>query len=224
MRTPTCFWGHAPQTTLNQHQSFIRSVNARTLVSLLGLADPRCHYQILRILQMGCPAHDRHLPIPCNQSLSQRISSDAKRHVRRCEGRQAISFEEGCVANIEVEFTHSKVMIGLDRSTSYLDLVRSRNTRCRRVSSKTRTTTSSPTPPTISTGCTLQRAVLTKGLRLGNLCFRCDLQAHVPLPATRIKVWKLDESTGEWVFKDAWKVRVATPGHNPFRLGSSRTM
>jgi len=30
-------------------------------------------------------------------------------------------------------------------------------------------------------------------------------------------VWKLDESSGEWTFKDAWKVGAVTYRHNALR-------
>lgn len=92
--------------------------NARTLVSLQGLADPRCHYQISRTLQMGRPGHDRYLPIPCSPLLSHRKCSDVQGDIRGREGGQAICFEEGCIIDVEVEFTHSKV-IGSDHSGTF---------------------------------------------------------------------------------------------------------
>ena len=146
----------------------------RTLVPLRDPADPQCRYQILRSPRTGDPTHDQYLPIPCIQMLSHCNPRAPQGYPRWCEGGQPVSFEEGRFIDVKVEFAHSKAVIGLDHSDNPLcSFVEC--TRCRRVSSKTRTTTSSQMLRTISTGCTSRRVALTKGLWLYRVCFRCDL-------------------------------------------------
>lgn len=104
------FLGSCPSDWVKSASAAYHAGISRTLVFLRGLADPQCHCRISRTLQPGRPAHDQYLPTPCILALSRCKSQDAKEHVRGCEGGQAISFEEGSFVNVEVEFTHSKVI------------------------------------------------------------------------------------------------------------------
>ena len=106
---PTCFWVDSPQTIRRLSSEVYPAYNLRTLVSLRSPVDPRYHYRRSRTLRMERPAHDWCLPTRYDALLSY-CECLGRNHIRGREGGQAISFEEGGVVNVKVEFAHSKAI------------------------------------------------------------------------------------------------------------------